>query len=134
MVEYFVNKYSREYNKSIKGVSRDAMRAFISYSWPGNVRELENKIQQLVVMSLSSEIGLENIQFPTNRAISHESELEYFKEAKIKAINSFEKGYLIQLLTKHRGDVVSAARRSGKSRTALWNLLKKHNLSPKQFQ
>ncbi|MFX0209037.1 MAG: helix-turn-helix domain-containing protein, partial [Candidatus Hodarchaeota archaeon] len=63
-----------------------------------------------------------------------ETELEYFKVAKTKAINSFEKSYLTRLLTKHRGDVVSAARRSGKSRTALWNLLKKHNITPKQFQ
>jgi DNA-binding NtrC family response regulator len=134
LVEHFVNKYSGEYNKSIKEVSKDAMRAFLSYPWPGNVRELENKIQQLLVMSHSPEISLKNIQFPISRPTSDESELEYFKEAKTKAINSFEKGYLVQLLTKHRGDVVSAARRSGKSRTALWNLLKKHNLSPKQFQ
>ena len=54
-------------------------------------------------MSLSSEISLKNIQFPINRPISDESELEYFKDAKTRAINSFEKGYLIQLLTKHRG-------------------------------
>jgi DNA-binding NtrC family response regulator len=134
LVEHFVYKYSREYKKLIKEVSKDAMDAFISYSWPGNVRELENKIQQLVVMSLKSEINLENIQFPIKKQISNESELGCFKDAKTRAINSFEKGYLIQLLTRHRGDVVSAARRSGKSRTALWNLLKKHNLSPKQFQ
>lgn len=85
-------------------------------------------------MTISNVISLKNAQFPVNRTISIKSELEYFKVAKTKAINSFEKGYLIQLLTKHRGDVVTAARMSGKSRTALWNLLKKHNLSPKQFQ
>jgi hypothetical protein len=28
-------------------------------------------------------------------------------------------------------NMVGAARRAGKSRTALWNPLKKHNLSPK---
>jgi len=134
LVEHFVNKYSREHNKHIKEVSADVMKAFVSYPWPGNIRELENKIQHLVVMSTSPVISNRDIQLPSRESTAEEMEIEYFKVAKKRAINAFEKSYLSNLLTEHRGDMVSAARKSGKSRTALWNLLKKHNLSPKQFR
>ncbi|MEW6417484.1 MAG: sigma-54 dependent transcriptional regulator [Nitrospirota bacterium] len=134
LVEYFVRKYSREYNKPIKEISEDAMEAFASYPWPGNIRELENKIQQLIVMSPSPVISVRDIQLPVNKSISEEADIEYFKEAKKRVIDAFEKTYLTHLLEEQRGDMVNAARRAGKSRTALWNLLKKHNLSPKQFR
>ncbi len=131
LVEHFVRKYSREYNKPIKEISKDAIEVFISYAWPGNIRELENKIQQLVVMSTSSVISARDLQLSLGKPPAKEIELEYFKEAKKRVIEAFEKTYLTCLLTEHRGNMVGAARRAGKSRTALWNLLKKHNLSPK---
>ncbi|MEC4684924.1 MAG: sigma-54 dependent transcriptional regulator [Nitrospirota bacterium] len=134
LVEHFTRKYSREYNKEIKEITDDAMDMFISYPWPGNIRELENKVQQLIVMSTSSVISAGDIQLPASEATAKEIETEYFKVAKERAINAFEKNYLSNLLTEHRGDMVSAARKSGKSRTALWNLLRKHNLSPKHFR
>jgi len=134
LVDHFIKKYSKQYNKPVKRVSEDAMRGFISHPWPGNIRELENKIQQIVVMSTSPVISAGSIQLPAGEPEPQEFEFECFTAAKRKAVDSFEKNYLSQLLTEHRGDVVSAARRAGKSRTGLWNLLKKHNLSPKQFR
>lgn len=134
LVEHFTRKYSREYNKLIREITEDAMDMFISYPWPGNIRELENKVQQLIVMSTSSVISAGDIQLPASEATAKEIETEYFKVAKERAITAFEKNYLFNLLTEHRGDMVSAARKSGKSRTALWNLLRKHKLSPKQFR
>ncbi len=133
LADHFVKKYSREHNKPMKGIAKDAMDALSSYPWPGNIRELENKIQQLVVMSNSSEISARDIQLKTRELQSGECSLEYLKIAKKRVIDEFEKNYLTGLLTQYRGNVVGAARRSGKSRTALWNLLKKHNLTPKQF-
>ena len=134
LVEHFMNKYSREFNKPIKEISKDAMRKFIYYSWPGNIRELENMIQQIIVMTSTPVINTKSIQLPISELSSKEPTLEYFKVAKKKVINSFEKSYLIQLLREYKGNVVSAAKKAGKSRTALWNLLKKYNISPKQFR
>ena len=134
LVKHFINKYSKEYNKPLKEITEDTKRVFIFYSWPGNIRELENKIQQIIVMSTTSGINYESIRIPIGEPISNESKLEYFRVAKKKIIDSFEKSYIIQLLTEYKGDMVTAAKNAGKSRTALWNLLKKYNLSPKQFR
>ena len=137
LVEHFIEQYSREYKKKTKTVSAEAMQSLFAYPWPGNIRELENKVQQLVVMSPSSAICSGDIQFTkrdTTKSDNEESEFEYFQEAKRKVVNHFEKTYLTQLLIQFRGNVVLAANAAGKSRTALWNLLRRHNLSPKKFR
>jgi len=134
LVEHFMSKYCKEYGKPIKVLSKDAMMKFMSYSWPGNIRELENKIQQIVVMSTTPVISIEAVEPTLSEPISKENKLEDFNAAKKKLISSFEKTYLIQLLTECRGNVVNAAKRAGKSRTGLWNLLKKYNISPTKFR
>ncbi len=134
LIEHFVEKYSSEYNKPIKEISEETMIALCSYHWPGNIRELENKIQQLVVMSESPEISVKDIQLYTDEITSPESESESFDVARKKTNDIFERSYLTKILTETKGNMVQASKRAGKSRTALWNILKKHNLSPKQFR
>ncbi len=66
--------------------------------------------------------------------IINQSEIETFKMVKKKVNDQFERSYLTQLLMVYNGDIVNASKKAGKSRTAFWNLLKKQNLSPKQFR
>ena len=112
-------------------VSSKSMKTFVAYPWKGNIRELENMIQNLIIMSKSSNLEITDIPLPDREPTSG---LETFKVAKENAIINFEKTYLIQLLKEYKGDVAKAAAGSGKGRTALWNLIKKHNLQPKQFR
>ncbi|MEP6768673.1 MAG: sigma-54 dependent transcriptional regulator [Acidobacteriota bacterium] len=50
LAEHFVRVYASENNKSITGLSAEALRALLEYDWPGNVRELENAIERAVVL------------------------------------------------------------------------------------
>ncbi len=131
LVEHFVKKYSREFKRSDVYVSANSMKTFVSYPWKGNVRELENRIQSLIIVSKSLDLRIEDPLPPNPEPAVR---LENFKVAKENAINTFERNYLIQLLKEFNGDVAKAATGSGKGRTALWNLIKKHNLQPKQFR
>ncbi|SHI82704.1 arginine utilization regulatory protein [Dethiosulfatibacter aminovorans DSM 17477] len=45
LVEYFIDKYNKEMNKYITGLSDEVMEIFMHYDWPGNVRELEHAIE-----------------------------------------------------------------------------------------
>jgi two-component system response regulator AtoC len=50
LVEFFVDKYAKRYNRSEPSLSnglRDAMRR---HSWPGNIRELENVVKRFVIL------------------------------------------------------------------------------------
>ena len=57
LVEHFVEKYTKENNKQIDGVTPNALAAMMTYHWPGNVRELENMVERAVVMCNEKTIG-----------------------------------------------------------------------------
>ena len=59
LTEYFLKKYSVQYNKPHTDVSADTMRLFMDYDWPGNVRELENLIKRAVVLGSEAPIRKE---------------------------------------------------------------------------
>lgn len=51
LVDYFVQKYSRQMQKHIDRVSETTLNALVSWSWPGNIRELENFIERAVILT-----------------------------------------------------------------------------------
>ena len=53
--------------------------------------------------------------------------------AKARAIETFERAYLIQLMREAGGNVTSAAKRAGKERRALGKLLKKYAIDKDEF-
>src|SRR5207253_2901792 len=56
LVRYFVQRFSRQLNKSVEYIPGDVMDALAQYSWPGNVRELENLIERAVLLSPGKEL------------------------------------------------------------------------------
>jgi Nif-specific regulatory protein len=58
LVDYFLEKYNKQYDKDISRISREVLDTLMNYSWPGNVRELESCIERAVVLSQSGTIGL----------------------------------------------------------------------------
>ncbi|MGE8720888.1 sigma-54-dependent Fis family transcriptional regulator [Leptospira terpstrae] len=51
LMNHFLEKYTKDNNKVIKGISREASKLLLKYRWPGNVRELENVIERAVVLA-----------------------------------------------------------------------------------
>ena len=50
LVDYFMSRFCRQYNRDALKISGATMRLLQDYSWPGNVRELENMIKRAVVL------------------------------------------------------------------------------------
>jgi two-component system, NtrC family, response regulator AtoC len=50
LVEYFVQRYSREFGVAERQLAPGILQAFLSYPWPGNIRELENFIKRMLVL------------------------------------------------------------------------------------
>ena len=46
---YYLDRFNKAYNRSIKGISENAMATLRHYNWPGNVRELVNVIERAVI-------------------------------------------------------------------------------------
>jgi formate hydrogenlyase transcriptional activator len=49
LVRFFVDKYSKKFDRRIETIPKAAMKALEDYSWPGNVRELEHVIERAVI-------------------------------------------------------------------------------------
>ncbi|NOY53492.1 MAG: sigma-54-dependent Fis family transcriptional regulator [Deltaproteobacteria bacterium] len=61
LVKHFLDKYSGENKKFIRGIDSVALDALIQYEWPGNIRELQNIIERGVVLSRHDTIALEDL-------------------------------------------------------------------------
>jgi formate hydrogenlyase transcriptional activator len=65
LLEYYVEKFSRQMGKEIPHIPQEVLKAFTSYSWPGNIRELQNLIERALILS---EDGLFPNPLPPTRA------------------------------------------------------------------
>ncbi len=49
LAEYYLNHFRQQYQRSIDGISEEALAALGLYDWPGNVRELVNVMERAVI-------------------------------------------------------------------------------------
>jgi DNA-binding NtrC family response regulator len=95
--------------------SEDLLGALAEHPWPGNVRELRQVVEQAVGPSSTSQA----------RAPSPGD----YSAARNRALEHFERNFVLQLLQSHGNNVSRAAREAGISRIHLHRLIKKHGLT-----
>ncbi|MBN2443299.1 MAG: sigma-54-dependent Fis family transcriptional regulator [Spirochaetales bacterium] len=119
LINYFLNKYSKEFEKPVPQISNNAFYALQKYKWPGNVRELENVIQMLVTMN-DDTIDINDLP-------------EYMRYSALKGIainktlEEVEKEYMQRVLISVKGNKTQAAKILGIDRKTLWDKLKHIN-------
>ncbi|GLI55880.1 nitrogen assimilation regulatory protein [Propionigenium maris DSM 9537] len=64
IIDHNISKYNEEFSKSVRGVSKPAMKKIMRYDWPGNVRELKNAIRSAIALCRGSSILIEDL--PSN--------------------------------------------------------------------
>ncbi len=58
LARHFLERFRKSMEKSVEGISPQAMQRLESYDWPGNVRELENTIERAVALESGPEISV----------------------------------------------------------------------------
>jgi DNA-binding NtrC family response regulator len=61
LVNHFMETFSREFAKPMKGISSMAEKLLVEYSWPGNIRELKNVIERAIILGTDENLLLENL-------------------------------------------------------------------------
>ncbi|MCG8456296.1 MAG: sigma-54 dependent transcriptional regulator, partial [Holophagales bacterium] len=129
---HFLSRYARQHGRSARAFSDEAMAGLVGHDWPGNVRELEHVVQCSVVLAEGrSQILADDSLLP--RGPGGEGGLS-FKEAKARAVATFERGYLEGLLARHGGNVARAARAARKHRRAVFELIRKHGIDVERYR
>jgi DNA-binding NtrC family response regulator len=120
LIQYFLEKYNRQFNRRVRGFSLAAIEAMQAYDWPGNVRELENIVERLVVISKHESIQLREL--PLDLQSSHTPLVEQLEEEGYdlrKAVQQFEREYIRRVLEKTHWNQTVAARMLGIHRNTL---------------
>ena len=66
----FLEYFTKEQNRKIKGFTKDALAALEGHEWPGNVRELKNRIKRAVIMTDEKYITAEDLELNVSESIS----------------------------------------------------------------
>jgi DNA-binding NtrC family response regulator len=119
LVKYFLEFYSRKYNKPGLGVARSTLSRLENYTWPGNIRELRHAIERAVILSEGKNLEFGDLRinlFPQS------------SEANTLNLQEMEKRYILKAISKNRGNISRAAADLGLARAALYRRLSKHGL------
>ena len=130
LVNHFIRSMSQKTGKQVSSISNQAMRALLEHAWPGNVRELENAIEHAFVLCNQDEISLSDLPVEIRRPGAP----EYCEPAPtdVKPLAARRKkpskDELLGLLEQCDWNKAEAARRIGKSRTAVWKYMKEYGI------
>jgi two-component system response regulator HydG len=123
LARHFLSRFSKEQGKHIQGFTSEAMRMLLDYNWPGNVRELENSVEHASVLAKGDQIEVSDLPTVIHTIVS--STLA----ANGPTIIEQEKKLVQEVLEECGWNKKEAARRLGISRTALYDKLKRYQIT-----
>lgn len=126
LVQHFLNKYSNELNRPVRGVASEAMAALLAYEWKGQVRELENIIERAVLLGNSEFITLKDLPQGIK---SSKSDYEMHADSLEEAVQTFEKHYIQSVLKRTKGNKSQAARLLNIDPSTLYRKMERMGLS-----
>lgn len=123
LVDFFLQKFSKELHKEPKHISKEALDKLMTYHWPGNVRELENVIMRALVLSrediiLENHISIEPREIRPLRTV----------ENHFKSLKEMEKEHVTRAFLNAKGHMGKACELLKISRPTLRKKIEKYNI------
>ncbi|CAG9609026.1 sigma 54-interacting transcriptional regulator [Pseudoneobacillus rhizosphaerae] len=122
LANYFINIYSKKYDKRIPRLKPNEINLLKSYHWPGNVRELENVIHRYVILYHQANSNSLTSDFITNYNGNVTRSAEDHSSIIIKKDNleNMEREIIVSFLNEHKWNRKEVAEKLGISRSTLW--------------
>ncbi len=120
---FLLGKYSRKYEKNIKGLDESALEFLINYSWPGNIRQLDNLIHRAVALCQDKYIGFKDFGLNEEVQFINPSGIDLEKE-----MGNIEKQYIKQALKQTGGNIAQASKLLNLKERALRYKIEKYRL------
>jgi PAS domain S-box-containing protein len=61
IVDQFVTRFNRLQQKSVQGITAEALSLLMAHDWPGNIRELENVVERAFILCSDGDIGIAHL-------------------------------------------------------------------------
>jgi two-component system response regulator AtoC len=131
LVTYFLQQYTAELQKEVRGVSPEALRLLEEYDWPGNVRELKNVCERAVVMAAGPVILPEDLPFPLQPEGKELVSSHPWARMSLKEIVAdVERQVILRALRDNNWNRSRTAAALGINRRSLYAKMKELGLSP----
>ncbi len=120
LIDHFINKFSIENNKNVRGINKEALDVLIQYEWPGNVRELENLVERVIALTFNEYILLNELPLSFKNIPKMNGLKESVLEGKVsflQAEEEFEREVILDALKKtnyiqsHAAEILGISRR-----------------------
>lgn len=139
LTTHFVRKYRQAFKKEINFLPQSILDRLLLHDWPGNVRELQNVIQRAVLMAKNNIITENELFFdspPGNKNLPPQN--NYLQQSDGRTlkdmVTDFEKDVIVYALEKNRGNVPETVKQLDIGKTAFYDKMKRHNISPKALK
>jgi two-component system response regulator HydG len=123
LVRAFIDEFSRQFGKPIRGASVRAEHMLMQHDWPGNVRELRNVIERACMLAEGEFLDEFDLVLRAGAAPGVSP-----APGPIRPIADLERGEIVRALDETGGNKNQAARRLGISRRALYRRLEKFGI------
>jgi DNA-binding NtrC family response regulator len=107
LAAHFVQKFSRDANRTVAGLSPEVHTLLKNYDWPGNVRELQNALERAVVLGSSDHLRPEDLPeaLVEMNPSTHSGVLRYHD-----AVNSVKRQLIMRAIEQAGGSFTEAAK------------------------
>ncbi len=120
LAAHFLKEYATRYRKPLNKFHADAMRSLLGYGWPGNVRELAHAIERAVLLAEGDTVRTVDLNLrPPGEAPARLEDM---------SLEEVERVLIHKALARAGGNVSTAAKALGLSRSALYRRLERHGL------
>lgn len=139
LTAHFIRKYRQAFKKEINFLPQSILDRLLLHDWPGNVRELENVIQRAVLMAKNNIITENELFFdspPGNKnPTPQKNYLQRIDGRTLKdMVADFEKDIILYSLEKNHGNVPQTVKQLDIGKTAFYDKMKRHSISPKTLK
>ncbi len=122
---HYLDEFNKENEKSIEGLTPDALDLLSTYPWPGNVRELRNVVERMVVMGRGEKLTVRDVPVEVREQAGHTTVTRSGSELNLQ---DTERSLIVKALKASGGNRTRAAEQLGISRRTLHRKLNEYGL------
>lgn len=133
LAEFFLDELNHKY-KTYKTFSKAVKAYFLKYQWPGNVREVNNVVQSAYAISTENIIDINDIPARMLQQEKPAINLDKNKKSLGQMVDDYEKEVILELLKKHKGNCLEAAKEAGIHKSNFYRKLQKYGIKPAEVE
>jgi transcriptional regulator with PAS, ATPase and Fis domain len=123
LVREFIHRFNTIYERSVSGITLEALSLLIGYDWPGNIRELENAIERSFILCQEGQITVAHLpeDLTSRRGAAHTPRIK-------AARDSLEAQTIRSALERNGFNRLATARELGIHKSTLFRKIRKLGL------